>query len=48
MLSDSDIDKFINIYEKCFHKKLSRKVAYEKSVKFLNLFRAVFGIVKNK
>lgn len=43
MISEEAIEEFKSIYEKNFGEKLEKKVALEKAVKLLNLYKAIFG-----
>lgn len=43
IISEEAIEEFKSIYEKNFGEKLEKKVALEKAVKFLNLYKAICG-----
>lgn len=43
IISEEAIEEFKSIYEKNFGEKLEKKVALEKAVKLLNLYKAICG-----
>lgn len=48
MLTDAQIQKFMDLHEKCFGVAISRKDAYDKAAKLVRLFQIIYKPITQK